>query len=203
VAIDAYTLAVSGTNQAQAAYALAQIGTNTGSTAYSVAQSAWSLAQIGTNTGTAAYNLASSGSNVAWAAYQLAQSGTTIPNFSAGGTMTGNLTVPNLIVGIGTVPVSNAISGTLYYDMTGAAYQITTASSAFHVSAKNLTNGAEICAVIVSDGTQRAITYNSVFSWFGTLIPYTSTTADKKILVAMSCFSGTGTNILGATSAQL
>ena len=210
VADFAYYLAQVGTNTgstaysvAQAAFSIAVIGTNAAATAQSTASAAYDLAQIGTNTGTAAYNLATSGSNVAWAAYQLAQIGTTIPNFSAGGTMTGNLKVPNIIVGTGTVPVSDGVNGTIYYDMAGPAYQLTTASSPFQVSLKNTSNGAEICAVLISDGTQRAITYDSGFSWFGTQVPYTSVVSGNKILVAMSCISATGTNILGATSAQI
>lgn len=199
----AFHLAETGTNIASSAFAIAVAGTDAAANAYDLANDAWILAQIGTNTGTAALTLAESGSNTAWAAYVLAQVGTNIPDFSAGGTMTGNLTVPNLVVGTGTVPTSEAVSGTLYYDMSGPAYQLTTADVAFRVSAKNFTNGAEICAVIISDGTSRALTYESGFSWFGTQIPYTAATVNNKVLVALSCISATGTNVIGATSAQL
>ena len=73
------------------------------------------------------------------------------------------------------------------------------------MSVTNLTNGAETCAVIVSDGTQRAITYDSTFSWFGTQIPYTSASSGKKLLVAISCISSpsAGTYVMGAASAQV
>ena len=193
----------SAQSTADAAYGLAQTGTNAAASAQSTADAAYLLAQVGTNTGTAAYQLAESGSNYAAAAYALAQIGTAIPNFGAGGTMTGNLKIPNMVVGVGTVPVSEAVSGTMYYDMTGPAYQITTASSPFWVSAKNLSEGAEICAVIVSDGTGRSIGYTGSFAWFGTLMPFTPATANNKILVAMTCISATGTNVIGGIAVQI
>jgi len=209
IALEAYALAQIGTNTGTAAYNLAASAQSTANGAFSIAvagtnaaSSAYALAQIGTNTGTAAYNLATSGSNVAWAAYVLALAGTSSPNYSAGGTMTGNLKVPNLVVGTGTVPVSSAVSGTIYYDMSGPAYQLTTATSGFQVSAKNSSNGAEVCAVILSDGTQRSITYDGNFSWFGTQVPFTPLAVNKKVLVALSCISASGSGILGATSIQ-
>ena len=184
LAQDAYALA-------QSAYVLAATGTASGSlnsvfdfATQNTANAAFSIAVIGTNTGTAAYTLATTGSNVAWAAYTLAQAGT------------------STVVSTGSTPVSAAVNGTLYYSMTGAAYQTTTASSAFTVSVSNPTNGAEICAIIVSDGTPRALTYDGrgTFAWFGTQIPHTSAVSGKAVLAVFSCASGT---VYGATTAQL
>jgi len=181
-------------NQVTAASALASAGTSQADSAQSIATAAYTLATTGTGTATVAQALAQQAH---------VEAGTKVD--LSGGVMTGNLTVPNLIAGTGTVPVSQAVSGTLYYSLTGPAYQVTTATSNFQVSVTNLTNGAETCAVIVSDGTQRAITYDSTFSWFGTQTPYTSTTSGKKILVALSCIlsPSTGTYVLGATSPQI
>jgi hypothetical protein len=224
VAASAYAIAVDGTNAASGALDAAIIAQGFGLSAYGVgtaaqarADVAYVLAEVGTNTGTAAYtaagvaqsradaafSVAVDGTNMASAAYAMAQIGTAIPNYTAGGTMTGALVVSNVVVGVGTLPVSSAVNGTLYYDFTGSAYQITTASSGFRLSAKNRRTGAEVCAVIVSNGVQQAITYDTVFSWFGTQVPYTSTTSGKSILVPLTCLNGDGTNVVGATSAQI
>lgn len=198
-ASSAFSVAVAGTNAAataqstaDAGYALAQIGTNTGTAAYTLAQtgdstanSAFVLAQIGTNTGTAAYNLAAAA----------------LP--TTGGTLTGNLYVPNTVFGVGTVPLSSGVNGTIQYDFAGSVYQQTTASGTIQVTAKNYRPGVTICAILASDGTQRAVGYDSTFAWFGTQIPYTSTTSGKQIIVTMTSTGNTASGILAATAAQL
>lgn len=196
VAESAYDIAVDGTTVGLAALGAAIVAQGFGLTAYWVGTAAQSRADE-------AFSLGVAGTNVADAAYAMAQIGTSTPNYASGGTMTGALIVPNTVIGVGTLPVSSAVSGTLYYDFSGSAYQITTASSGFRLSAKNRRTGAEVCAVIVSNGVQQAITYDTAFSWFGTQVPYTSTTSGKSILVPLTCLNGDGTNVVGATSAQL
>jgi len=54
-----------------------------------------------------------------------------------------------------------------------------------------------------ADGTGRSIGYTGSFAWFGTLMPFTPATANNKILVAMTCISATGTNVIGGIAVQI
>lgn len=228
VAYQALTTAWTGTAEAASAIALGNqalatswSGTNaitlanqalstawSGTSAIAVAEQALALAWSGTN----AISLANQALQLAWAgtnaitlankALQLAWVGTAAVPLS-GGTMTGNLEVPNVFLGSGTVSTAQAVSGTIYYDFTGPGFQETTVDTNIWVSAKNLTPGAEICAVLLSNGAQKTIGYDSTFSWFGTQIPVTSATNGKKVLVPMSCTGTVSSKVNGASTAQL
>jgi hypothetical protein len=143
--------------------------------------------------------IAVAGTNLATTA--LTWAGTSVSK--SGGTMTGNLHTPMIVLGVGSVPASSGINGTVYYDFLGPAFQETTVDRSFMVAAKNYTAGAEIAAVLISNGTQRAITYSVDFSWFGTQVPFSSTTANKKILVAMASTGTVPSKVIGATTAQI
>jgi hypothetical protein len=121
----------------------------------------------------------------------------------AGGTMTGNLRTPQIFLGSGTVPASDSINGTIYYDFTGPAFQETVVDRNLKISAKNYTAGAEISAVLISTGTIKTLTYDAEYSWFGTQTPYTSPTAGKKIIVPMASTGTVPSKVLGATTAQI
>lgn len=191
----ALNAAATAQNTADAAYALAQIGTNTGTaalaaaaTAQNTADTAYFIAQVGTNTGTAAYNLAQSGSNYAAAAYALAQIGTAIPNYYYGGTMYGPLTVPNVVVSVG----STATFGTVYYDFNGPAYQTTAVSGGpLILNGTNFTTGAEIAVVLISSGTTQPLYFANPLSaattWVGTTPPLQIYAKD--IIIAFTCIS--------------
>jgi hypothetical protein len=119
------------------------------------------------------------------------------------GTLTGNLYASNTVFGVGTLPVASAVSGTLYYDFAGSAYQQTTASGAFRLSAKNYRPGIAIVAQLISDGTARAITYDSAFAWFGTQIPSTVATTGKQILVTLTSTSSVASGVIAASTPQI
>jgi hypothetical protein len=196
----ALAIAIAGTNLAQYAITLISEGTDA-SAAMALAQHALIIAEVGTATADVALRVAGTGTNLAYTALTTAWTGTAIPNFSNGGTMNGGLTVPRVIVSTGTVPVSQAVSGTIYYDMLGAAYQTTTASAPFTIAVSNQTNGAELCVIIVSDGSQRALGYaGGTYAWFGTRVPFTSPTAGNQVVVTFSCASNV---VMGATAAQI
>ena len=213
VAGEAYVLASAGTDaatnaaaQADVAFDIAVVGTNAAYAANGAAGQAYALAQIGTNTGTAAYNLATTGSNLAYAAYVMAQAGTQTPNFSAGGTMTGNLVVPNVTVGVGSYSYYSAsftgTVGTLAYSFAGPAYQRTTVNGAFVISTSNHRTGAEIAVILIPDGTIHTLAYaGSTVTWFGTTPPVQI--YDKAITVAMTCTTDSPVTVYGATSTQV
>ena len=143
--------------------------------------------------------IAVAGTNLASMA--LTWAGTSVSK--SGGTMTGNLHTPMVVLGVGSVPASTAINGTLYYDFLGPAFQETTYDRTLKIGAKNYTAGAEIAAVLISDGTQRTVTYSTDFSWFGTQVPVTPSTANKKILVALASVGTVPSKVIGATTAQI
>ena len=213
VAGEAYVLASAGTDaatnaaaQADVAFDIAVVGTNAAYAANGAAGQAYALAQIGTNTGTAAYNLATTGSNLAYAAYVMAQAGTQTPNFSAGGTMTGNLVVPNVTVGVGSYSYYSAsftgTVGTLAYSFAGPAYQRTTVNGAFAISTSSHRAGAEIAVILIPDGTIHTLAYTgSAVTWFGTTPPVQI--YDKAITVAMTCITDSPVTVYGATSTQV
>ena len=213
VAGEAYVLASAGTDaatnaaaQADVAFDIAVVGTNAAYAANGAAGQAYALAQIGTNTGTAAYNLATTGSNLAYAAYVMAQAGTQIPNFAAGGTMTGNLVVPNVTVGVGSYSYYSAsftgTVGTLAYSFAGPAYQRTTVNGAFAISTSSHRAGAEIAVILIPDGTIHTLAYTgSAVTWFGTTPPVQI--YDKAITVAMTCITDSPVTVYGATSTQV
>ena len=123
----ALNAAASAQSTADSAYFIACVGTNTGTaalaaaaTAQSTADTAYFIAQVGTNTGTAALEAAGTAQSTADFAYYLAQVGTntgtaaynlalSIPNYTYGGTMLGNLVVPNVIVGVGSTATSSGM----------------------------------------------------------------------------------------------
>ena len=230
----AFAVAVAGTNRAEQAFSLAAIGTNTGTAAFNRADAAFviavagtsvgnaamliaasgtrtavdafALASVGTNTGTAAYTLATTGSNLAQSAYVMAQAGTQIPNFAAGGTMTGNLVVPNVTVGVGSYSYYSAsftgTVGTLAYSFAGPAYQRTTVNGAFAISTSSHRAGAEIAVILIPDGTIHTLAYTgSAVTWFGTTPPVQI--YDKAITVAMTCITDSPVTVYGATSTQV
>lgn len=139
----------------------------------------------------------------AQAALAAAWAGTTASLPLTGGTLSGNLRAPQVFLGAGTTPTSQAINGTIYYDFLGPAFQETTVDMNLVVSAKNYTPGAEISAVLVSNGNQRTLAYDAAFSWFGTQVPMTSAVANKKVLVALASTGTTPSNVLGASTPQL
>ena len=143
--------------------------------------------------------IAVAGTNLASMA--LTWAGTSVSK--SGGTMTGNLHTPMVVLGVGSAPASTAINGTLYYDFLGPAFQETTYDRTLKIGAKNYTAGAEIAAVLISDGTQRTVTYSTDFSWFGTQVPVTPSTANKKILVALASVGTVPSKVIGATTAQI
>lgn len=121
---------------------------------------------------------------------------------ASGGVMTGNLTVPLVIETVGTVPTALAVNGTLQYDLSGPAFQETLVDRNVVVSAKNLTAGVQVCAVLVSDGAQRNILYDSNISWFSQ-VPATPLAADKKVLVTLTSIGTTAARVLGESAVQL
>jgi hypothetical protein len=147
--------------------------------------------------------IAVQGTNQAQEALVAAWAGTAASVPLAGGTMVGNLRVPQIFLNSGSIPASNAVNGTIYYDFLGPAFQETTVDRNLQIGAKNYTPGAEISAVLISNGQQRVITYDAEFSWFGTQVPVTSTTANKKILVALASTGTVPSKVLGASTPQL
>lgn len=215
----AYSLAQTGSNLAWAAYELAQVGTSAGS-ALVVANAAYAMAQIGTNTGTAAYDLAnlayqtaisasgSAAGTVALDAYHLAESGTNLARaaylLAQIGTNTGtaayNLagSIFNSIFGIGTVPMSTAVSGTIQYDLAGSAYQITTVSADLTLGVKNLP-GHAVAIYLIPDGVAHTISYAGPFKWFNS--PPTSIT-DKEVIFSFMADGAVATTVRAASASQ-
>jgi hypothetical protein len=143
-------------------------------------------------TGTA---LAAAGSNLAYNAH--VDVGTKLD--LAGGTLTGNLVVPNIEVGIGTVPYSTAVSGTIYYDFNGPAYQMTTVrEGVVFVSAVNMNAGREIAVLLQQSGTSQALEYSSSFTWYGTIPP--ATVSNKNVLIAMTSLGDDLSNVIAGVS---
>jgi hypothetical protein len=193
-----HPIAVAGT--ALANLAITWIGTLTeagvDNTARGLAQSAYSLAAIGTNVGTNAFNLATTGSNLAWLAYSSQNSS---PNFSAGGTMTGNLVVPNTIVGVGTT----GYAGTLYANFTGPAYQQMSVNGALTVSGTNYRKGAEIAVILQADDVVHPLYMGGEIAstkWFGTTPP--SQIYTKDVLLALTCINDAPVSLIGAPTSE-
>lgn len=184
---------------ANGAFEIAVAGTNTAEDAHDLALTALQTAWAGTNATQTALQVGLTALQTAWAGTTVAQAAVPL----AGGTMTGNLHTPLVVLGTGTVPQSQAVNGTIFYDMRGPAYQETTVDSNLVVSVKNITAGAEICAVLVSTGAPVPVIYDSQFSWFGTQIPLMPATANKKILVALAATGNSSAKVLGATTLQL
>jgi hypothetical protein len=188
-----FELYVAGTN-----YTNAQVVASSSGSALFWAGTDYTNAQVSIEAAARATNddqvrvIANAGTNAAALALPL-----------TGGTLSGNLRAPQLFLGSGTVPASSAINGTLYYDFLGPAFQETVYDRTLKIGAKNYTAGAEIAAILVSDGTQRPVTYSTEFSWFGTQIPHTSATATRKILVAMASAGTVPSKVVGATTAQI
>ena len=182
-------------------------GTNTAAAAQTTATTALTTAWTGTSSAAAAQATANSAQTTAATALTTAWTGTSTANaavpLSGSGTMTGNLHTPALITGSGSVATSSAVNGTVFYDLTGVGFQQTTVDQTTIVSAKNITPGAEIAIQLISNGTPKAIYYDSTFSWFGTQIPFTSATSGKKILVALGSYGSTASTVIGATQSQL
>ncbi len=123
--------------------------------------------------------------------------------YDGAGTFASNVFASNTVFGVGTLPVASAVSGTLYFDFAGSAYQQTTASGTFMLSAKNYRPGIAIVAQVISDGTARAITYDNTFAWFGTQIPSTVATTGKQILVTLTSTSNAASGIIAASTPQI
>jgi len=73
-------------------------------------------------------------------------------------------------------------SGTLVVDFFNEAVQRWTIEGDTHVSASNITEGAEVSAILIGDGQTRTLTYDG-FTWFdstppGTTTPYKATIID-------------------------
>jgi hypothetical protein len=167
-------------------------GTETGHTA----DEAWTLANTANDAAAAATVLANQALAAAWA-------GTAASVPISGGTMTGNLRTPQIFLGAGTTATAQAINGTVYYDFLGPAFQETTVDADIMVSAKNYTPGAEISAILISNGAQRTLSYDAAFSWFGTQVPFMSPVADKKVLVALASAGTTPAKVIGASTPQI
>lgn len=150
--------------------------------------------------GTNAANLADIHANKA---LQTAWAGTNNSVPLAGGTMTGNLRTPQIFLNSGSVGIGALQNGTMYYDFLGPAFVETQVDANMTVSAKNFTPGAEIAVCLVSNGQQKAISYDAQFSFFGTQMPYTSPTAGKKILIPLASTGTVASKVLGATQPQL
>ena len=199
---DAFSLAVVGTNAASAASTIAVTALNTAWAGTSAARSAdmwgrdaFSLAVVGTNAANAVNTTAFQALNTAWA-------GTTAAALSvplSGGTMTGNLVVPNVQVSSGTVPSSLASSGTILYNFSGAAYQTTTVDTNVRVSGTNMASVREIAVILKSTGSgTRFITYDTNFSFFGNTPPATVTTKD--VIIALTSTGNTLSTVLAAAA---
>lgn len=170
-----------------------------GTSAEPTAEEAYDEAVRAYNLANGAYEIAVAGTN--YADLLATWSGTHVS--TSGGTLTGNLRAPQVFLGVGTLPTSSAVNGTLFYDFLTAAYHETTVDTDIVVSAKNITPGAEMSAVLISDGTPREITYDGQFSWFGTQVPRTSAVADKKVIVAMASTGTIASKVLAASTPQL
>jgi len=83
----------------------------------------------------------------------------------SGDTMTGNLVVPQVIIGYGTVPYSAAAAGTIQYDFNGPGYQHTTIEGALHISVKNMTAGAEIAVPVTFNGSFQ-VGFPGQWTWY-------------------------------------
>ena len=220
----AYTIAIAGTNAASATDLTARLGlstawggTNAAAAANAYAGQAWTIAVAGTNAANAVdttarialntswvgTNAANSANSVAVQAYTIATAGTTSSVQKTGSTMTGNLTVPHVFVGVGTTPTSVAVNGTISYDFTGASWQQTTVDKAVMVSGQNYTAGADIGVILISNGQTFAITYDGNYTFFGTQIPYTVATNGKRILVPLSSITTAASGVLAASTHQL
>ena len=208
VAQEAYDIAVYGTNvanqagtDAATALAAAYAGTAAAGTAVAVAADALSVA-------TSIQGIAYDALLSSWAGTAAAAAGITLANSAltaayvgtaaavnrlplAGGTLTGNLVVPNVQVGYGTVPYASASSGTIYYDFTGPAYQATTVrEGTVFVSGSNMAAGREIAVILQQTGVFKSIGFSSAFTWYGTVPPTNVFT--KNVLIAMTSL---GTNL--------
>jgi hypothetical protein len=114
------------------------------------------------------------------------------------GTMAGNLAVPNVQVGVGTVPTAASSFGTIYYDFTGPAYQQTTVDQPIFISGSNPYPGREIAIVLISTGGTQALSYSPLITWYGTTPP--TQIGAKNVLIALTSLSQSMSGVIGATS---
>lgn len=200
---DAFSVAVNGTNAANqvatvagVALSTAWTGTNAANEADSWARDAYSIATTGTSTANAALSIAIT----ALAYTGTSASGSFLP--LSGGTLSGNIDVPNVQVGYGTLPWSSLSSGTMFYDFNGNAYTETTMSGngAFQVSAKNMAPGREIAVLLVQSGQSITLTYDPNISFYGANPP--SSISNKNILLALTSRNFAISGVIGASSTQ-
>jgi len=117
------------------------------------------------------------------------------PDYSAGGTMTGNLAVPNVLLSHGTY----GYAGTRSYSFLGEAMQETTVNGNFTILTRDHRNGAEIALHLRNTGAIRTLAFTgSTITWYGTGAPVQI--YNKDITVALLCLNG---SILGASMTQL
>lgn len=161
-----------------------------------------------------AINLASQGTNGVNQVLALAAAGTNLDahggtinggltvngtiTVNGAGTMTRNLTVPNVQVGVGTVPSTASSSGTLYYDFVGASYQQTTVDRPLFISGSNPSPGREIAVVLISTGGTQALSYSPQITWYGTTPP--TQIGSKNIVIALTSLTSSMSGVIGATS---
>ncbi len=155
-----------------------------------------------------AINLAAEGTNgvnqilpIAVAGTNLAAHGGTINGTLAvngWGTMTGNLVVNNVQIGVGTLPSTASSFGTLYYDFTGPAYQQTQVDRALFISGSNPYPGREIAVVLQATGSNFALSYSPLITWYGTTPP--QSIGSKNVLLALTSLSTSMGGVIGASS---
>jgi hypothetical protein len=132
----------------------------------------------------------------------------TPPVFASGGTFSGSIVVPNVVVGVGSYSYYSAAFsgtvGTLTYDFTGPAYQRTTVNGDLAVNLSSYRTGAEMAVVLIPDGTIHPLWYAgsaSSVTWFGTTPP--PQIYDKIVTIALSCMTDTPVAIYGAVATQV
>lgn len=110
-----------------------------------------------------------------------------------GDTMTGTLRVPNVFMETEDALISG---GTLNVDFEGAACLTVEPSADFYLTGQNVMRGSTISVRFLHDASDRALTYDSRFTFVGTAP--TTLTADATSVLTLTAFGTDYTDIVGA-----
>lgn len=107
------------------------------------------------------------------------------------------------VITLGTIPYSTNIAGAIAYDFSGSSYQTTTLEGPLHVSASNISAGADttIRLINTSAGTY-LVTYNPSFQWLG-VAPPPSVAAGKSLFISLVSFGASASDVFGNFARQV
>jgi hypothetical protein len=114
----------------------------------------------------------------------------------SGDSMTGNLTVPNVVQGQGTL----AYAATVNIDFNGEAFQTVTLAGNITFTTSNRAAGKAVSVRVICDGSSRNFTFPS-WVFIGAAAP-ASINASKTAILSLTCFDANDTGVIAAYSEQ-